>query len=45
MELRIGDRTALFPHARLAESAVCFEEPIVTLALGGCRLDRATFNG
>src|SRR5580698_9914938 len=33
MELRIGDRTTLFAHARLAESAVCFEEPIVTLAL------------
>src|ERR1700730_8929051 len=33
MELRIGNRTTLFAHARLAESAVCFEEPIVTFAL------------
>jgi hypothetical protein len=33
MELRIGNRTTLFAHARLAESAVCFEEPIVTCAL------------
>src|SRR5260370_39743011 len=33
MELRIGDRTTLFAHARLAESAICFEEPIVTFAL------------
>jgi hypothetical protein len=33
MELWIGDRTTLLAHARLAESAVCFKEPIVTFAL------------
>src|SRR5438270_13503927 len=33
MEVRIGNRTTLFAHARLAESASCFEEPIVTFAL------------
>jgi hypothetical protein len=33
MELRIGNRTTLFAHARLAESAICFEKPIVTFAL------------
>ena len=33
MELRIGNRTTLFAHARLAESAICFEEAIVTFAL------------
>jgi hypothetical protein len=34
MELRIGNRTTLSAHARLAESAICFQEPIVTCALG-----------
>jgi hypothetical protein len=33
MELRIGNRTTLFANARLAESAICFKEPIVTFAL------------
>jgi hypothetical protein len=33
MELWIGNRTTLLAHARLPESAVCFEEPIVTFAL------------
>src|SRR5882762_2526287 len=33
MELGIGNRTTLFAHPRLAESTVCFEEPIVTFAL------------
>ena len=38
MELRIGNRTTLFAHARLAESAVCFEtEALVELLAGWCR--------
>jgi len=50
MELRIGNRTTLFAHARLAESAVCFEEPIVTFALddvlpGSIRTDGHGYHG
>ena len=50
MELRIGNRTTLFAHARLAESAVCFEEPIVTFALddvlpGSIRTDGHGYDG
>src|SRR5207247_8840847 len=33
MEIRIGDRPALLAHPRLAESGVCFQQPIVAFAL------------
>jgi Helix-turn-helix domain len=50
MELGIGNRTTLFAHARLAESAVCFKEPIVTFALddvlpGSIRTDGHGYDG